>query len=404
MWLVFLGIFLFILLIVLHEYGHFLVAKRNGVEAEEFGIGFPPKIYGRKLGKGIFEGYYTINALPLGGFVRLKGENDAAEEKGSFGAASTPAKLRIMLAGVAMNLIAALIFFTIVAWVGMPQVVDNQFTVESDAKVLRDDFITGLVTEESPSAKAGLQNSDIIRTFNGVTIQTQEDIRRLSEEFAGQTVKIEYLREGQVAQTEATIFTNEEALAAGERLANKALEEGRISEITDDKVQDLAYYFGLAGTRYKLNQSTWSAPIVAVGVSGQFGWLTLKAVGTALANLGKAFINLITFDTSGAKKDAAKAGENVAGPVGIFAILQQGSDLGFQFILFVVALLSLTLAIMNALPIPALDGGRVFVMMLFKAIKKPLTPELEDKIHGTGFMILMALFFIIIIVDINRFY
>ena len=88
MFLIATGIILFILLIVLHEYGHFLVAKRNGVEVEEFGIGFPPKIWGKKLGKGIFEGYYTINLLPLGGFVKLKGESGDDLDKGSFKIAS----------------------------------------------------------------------------------------------------------------------------------------------------------------------------------------------------------------------------------------------------------------------------------------------------------------------------
>ncbi|MDQ5958805.1 MAG: regulator of sigma protease, partial [Patescibacteria group bacterium] len=139
MWLLILGLFLFFMLVVLHEYGHFLVAKRNGVDVEEFGVGFPPKLFGKTFGKGIFKSYYTVNLLPLGGFVRLKGENDAATEKGSLGAASTNVKLRIMLAGVAVNFVAALIFFTIVAWVGMPQIVPNQFTVASDSKVIRQD-------------------------------------------------------------------------------------------------------------------------------------------------------------------------------------------------------------------------------------------------------------------------
>ena len=105
-----------------------------------------------------------------------------------------------------------------------------------------------------------------------------------------------------------------------------------------------------------------------------------------------------------ARQEASKAGENVSGPVGIFAILQQGTDLGYQFILFVVAVISLTLAIMNFLPIPALDGGRAFVMLLFKAMKKPLTPDLEARIHGTGFAALMILFVVITVVDIRRFY
>ena len=130
MFLIATGIILFILLIVLHEYGHFLVAKRNGVDVEEFGIGFPPKIWGKKLGKGIFEGYYTINLLPLGGFVKLKGESGDDLDKGSFKIASGKAKLKIMLAGVAMNLVAAFVILTIVALFGMPKLINNQILTQ----------------------------------------------------------------------------------------------------------------------------------------------------------------------------------------------------------------------------------------------------------------------------------
>jgi regulator of sigma E protease len=385
MWLLFLGIFLFVLLIVVHEYGHFLVAKRNGVEVEEFGIGFPPKIYGRKLGRGIFEGYYTINLLPLGGFVRLKGENDADTRKGAFGAASTKAKLRIMLAGVAMNLVAALIFFTAVAWVGMPQVIPDQFTVESDTKITRQDVFAGFVAENSPAAYAGIATGDVITSIANQPVKTEEDLRTLTSSNAGNTVEVTYLSGGEAKLAEITLLSQTEV---------------EQSQGTDEPKG----YLGVVPREYILAQSTWSAPVVAVGLSSQVTWLTLKAVGGALANLAKALFNLVTFDTGGAKTDAAKAGENVAGPLGIFAILQQGADLGFQFILFVVAILSLTLAIMNFLPIPALDGGRAFVMLLFKGLKRPLTPELEDKIHGIGFITLMFLFLVIAIVDYNRFF
>ena len=180
MWLLIIGLFLFVLLIVVHEYGHFLVAKRNGVEVEEFGIGFPPKLFGKKLGKGIFEGYYTINALPLGGFVRLKGENDADTEKGSFGAASTKAKLRIMLAGVAMNLLAALFIFTIVSWVGMPQLIPDQYTVKSDSTVTRQDVFAAFVDEQSPAATAGIIAGDVIVSIDNEPVNSDIDLRRLT--------------------------------------------------------------------------------------------------------------------------------------------------------------------------------------------------------------------------------
>ncbi len=385
MWLIVLGLFLFVLLIVLHEYGHFLVAKRNGVDVEEFGIGFPPKLFGKKLGKGIFEGYYTINLLPLGGFVRLKGEEDAATEKGSFGSVSLSAKLRIMLAGVAVNLLAALVFFTIVAWVGMPQVIPNQFSVPSDSTVLRNDIFAGYVDADSPAAQAGLQVGDTIVSLNNQPITNEASVREVASANAGNTVPIVYERDGQTTTATTTLLSEQ--------------------QVADSKNTDTPKgYLGVVPREYTLIQSTWSAPIVAVGVSAQLTHLTLKALGEALYNLVSAFFSAITGNTKEARQEASKAGENVSGPVGIFAILQQGTDLGYQFILFVVAVISLTLAIMNFLPIPALDGGRAFVMLLFKAMKKPLTPDLEARIHGTGFAALMILFVVITVVDIRRFY
>jgi regulator of sigma E protease len=385
MWLIILGIVLFVLLIVLHEYGHFLVAKRNGVDVEEFGVGFPPKLYGKKLGKGIFEGYYTINLLPLGGFVRLKGENDADKDKGSFGSKSTKVKLRIMLAGVAVNLVAALAFFTIVAWVGMPQIIPNQFTVASDTTITRSDVFAGYVDENSPASTAGLQSGDLLISIDNQPIATDDDLRSATSSNAGQTVPIVYESNGEQKNTEATLLSEQEVAASKETDTPKG-------------------YLGVVPREYILAQSTWSAPIVAVGLSAQLTGLTLNALGDALYNLLAAFFSVITGNTTEAKQEAAKAGENVSGPVGIFAILQQGADLGYQFILFVVAVLSLTLAIMNFLPIPALDGGRAFVMLLFRALKKPLTPDLEARIHGTGFALLMILFVVITVVDVRRFY
>ena len=102
--------------------------------------------------------------------------------------------------------------------------------------------------------------------------------------------------------------------------------------------------------------------------------------------------------------NASEASRNVSGPVGIFFVLKDGSTLGFRYVLLIIALLSLTLAIMNVLPIPALDGGRLFVTLLFRYIKKPLTPALEERIHGSGFAALMLLFIVITVVDVRRFF
>src|SRR5665213_1106258 len=127
------GIILFIGLVVVHEYGHFIVARRNGVEVEEFGIFFPPRLYKRRTKGGWL---FTINAIPLGGFVRLKGEHDSDTKPGTFGAASLWVKSKIMAAGVAMNLLTALVMLTILAVIGMPKLIPNQFTVNRDTRLL----------------------------------------------------------------------------------------------------------------------------------------------------------------------------------------------------------------------------------------------------------------------------
>jgi regulator of sigma E protease len=149
-------------------------------------------------------------------------------------------------------------------------------------------------------------------------------------------------------------------------------------------------YLGISPTDFQLRRSTWSAPIVATGVSAQFTGLTYKGLGAAIGGLFKG--------------DTQTASAQVAGPVGVFVILKDGSLLGIQFIIMIVALISLTLAIMNVLPIPALDGGRLFVTYLFRLIKKPLTSKTEEWIHRLGFLLLMGLFVLITIVDIKRFF
>jgi len=385
MFLIATGIILFILLIVLHEYGHFLVAKRNGVDVEEFGIGFPPKIWGKKLGKGIFEGYYTINLLPLGGFVKLKGESGDDLDKGSFKIASGKAKLKIMLAGVAMNLVAAFVILTIVALFGMPKLINNQFTIASDSKVSKSESLINYIDVGSPAQKSGLKISDNLKSLNGTKINSQDELRQLTKANAGKSVDITYIRAGKTFSTKAQLLSAQQ-----------------VSE--SQNTNNPKGYLGVETTDYNLVKSTWSAPIVAVGLSLQIIKLTIVGLGSTLAHLGSSIGLFVIGHGTQAKSQASQASQNVTGPIGVYALLSRGSVLGYQFILFIVGLLSLTLAIMNALPIPALDGGRAFLLVLFRLIKKPLLPKTEDKIHGAGFAILMILFVVIAIVDIKRFY
>ena len=154
-----------------------------------------------------------------------------------------------------------------------------------------------------------------------------------------------------------------------------------------------------------MRRSTWSAPVVAVGLSAQFTQLTLKGIGTALAGLGGIIAGGVTGNTEARQNAQTEAGSQVSGPLGIYFVLKSGSSLGVLFMLFIIAIISLTLAIMNVLPIPALDGGRLYLMLGSRFTKqKRLTPKMEENIVGASFMLLIGLIVLITVVDVKRFF
>ncbi len=360
--MIILAILFFIILIVVHEYGHFLAAKRNGVEVEEFGIGFPPKIAGKTFGKGIWRSYYTINLLPLGGFVRLKGEADADTAKGTYGAASFWNKTKIILAGVFMNLVIAWLIFTGLAITGIPSLIENQYSRDS-ATTVKEFVAVGFVSEDSPAEAAGLEVGDRISSVGGTETKTSDDLFDATEANAGQEVEILYVRDGQDGSVTATLN----------------------SEESDEP------YLGVGPADIFVNKySVWEAPIIGAGTTLQLAKETYKGLG-----------NLVSSVAGGEFSEAA---DNVSGPVGIFVILNNASAFGFEFLIFFIGIISLTLAIMNALPLPALDGGKLAVSGFYKLMKRPLTKETESAIHGTGFVVLILLVLLISYVDIQRFF
>ena len=386
-----LGFLLFVGLVLIHEYGHYLAARRNGVKVEEFGLGFPPRAVSKKLKSGMM---LSLNWLPLGGFVRLKGEHDSAKGKGSFGGASLGAKTKIMLAGVTMNLVAGLLLLTILAAVGMPRLLtkDNvgqdQFTVASDTKISYQEVRIGQVTDGSPADKAGLTSLDVISRLSSgrqaLNIKSAEDLHKATALFAGRTVTIDIKHKGQVQTKTATLLGQTEVEAARQKGQPKG-------------------YLGIVPNEIVIQRSTWSAPIVAVGFTKQLVELTFKGLGQALSGLGSTIAGGLTGNTQARQNGQAQATEQVGGPVAIMAVLWGGGDLGIYFMLMVIAILSLTLAIMNVLPIPALDGGRLFVTLFYRIINKPLTRDVEQRIHGTGMAVLLALIALITVVDVKRF-
>ncbi len=387
MFLLIIGVLLFISLVVVHEFGHFILARRNGVEVEEFGIFFPPRLYKRKMRGGWI---FTINLIPLGGFVKLKGEHDSDTEPGSFGAASLWAKSKIMGAGVVMNLLVAVALFTIVALVGMPKLVDNQFTVKADTKPVSHRLLVGYIEPGSPAERAGLHNLDELTDievpgYSPVAISEASGLPAITKNFAGKTVKLFYIRDGHHFEAMTTL---------------------RSSKTVADSVRSgqPKGYLGIAPREFSLQRSTWSAPIVAVGLSAQLTGLTFQGLGHALAGLGGLIAGGLTGNHEARQHGQTEASSDVSGPVGIFVTLKDGSRLGYQFMLFIIAYISLALAIMNILPVPALDGGRLWLTLISRSVKRPLSAKQEEAINASGFLVLIGLIILITIVDVKRFF
>lgn len=381
-----LGFILFIGLILIHEWGHFITARRNGVKVEEFGLGIPPRAWKKQLKSGMV---ISLNWLPLGGFVKLKGEHDSDDRPGSFGSAPLLAKTKIMLAGITMNLLAGLILLTILAAIGIPKLIDNQFSVASDTKIIHRQLLVGYIEPDSPAQKARLAGSDVIKSIsvNGQTknISTVEDLRTATNAFAGQNVQL-------------NIKHNAKDQSKNLKLRTKAEVEPTL------KSDNPKGYLGIAPNELQAYRATWSAPIVALGFTKQLVVLTIQGLGHALGGLGSAIAGTLTGNDEARVKGQTEATAQVGGPVAIGAILWGGGSLGFSFVLMVVAVISLTLALMNILPLPALDGGRLLMMLVSRGIlKRPLSKKTEERLVGTSMALLLILFALITLVDVKRF-
>lgn len=370
------GLLILVFLVSVHELGHAIAARRNGVGVEEFGIGFPPKAWSKKLKNGVV---FSLNWLPLGGFVKLQGEHDAADKKGDYGAASFWQKTKILLAGVFINWVVAAILLMVLAWTGLPKILPNQFTIPADTVTVKQPVEISAVTKDSPAAGGGLEIGDQIVRFAGEPVPTPADLTKQTQAHKGKKVEVIYSRNGVESSTDVTL------------------------RATDANHQG---YLGVGSGQREQIQASWSAPIVGIVTTGQFTLVTLQGLGDLAVNTVKGVV--LQFSSDQATREKAQqnlqaAGDSVAGPVGILGtIFPAAEQAGLTQLIFLSAIISLTLAVMNILPIPALDGGRWFTMALFKLFKKPLTKEREEKIQGTGFLVLMLLVIIITVADVAK--
>lgn len=369
-------------LVALHELGHALAAKKNGVKLKEYAIGFPPRIksFKAKTDKILPKGTkISIGAIPLGGFVRLQGEHDSDSKKGDYGAASFWGKTQILFAGVAMNWLVAFVIFTVLAISGMPKLLPNQFYLSSDVKISGGGVQVSAISKNSPAEKAGLNKNDTLLEFNGQKVENSTKIRQDLKNNAGKTVSLKISRNGK--EISKSVKLNEKG------------NNGFLGAVLSDGMQKI--------------HSTWSAPIVGLGTTVQFTGETFKGVGELFVNFfGGIFEKVIPNSDSqkNANTQLSKAGESVSGPVMVIGgIFPNIVSMGMDMILMLTAIISISLACMNVLPIPALDGGRWFMTFIFRVLlKKPLPKETEENINGWSFLALMGLSVLIIVLDFTK--
>jgi regulator of sigma E protease len=378
-----LGLFILTVIVVIHELGHALVAKRNGVIVEEFGIGFPPRAFSKKVKKSILGDNVTlsVNWLPIGGFVKLQGEHDNDSGKGDYGSATFWQKTKILLAGVAMNWLTAAVLLTILALVGIPRIIPDQFTVQGDTHSTQKAVTIASVQPDSPAAQLGLQTGDEIVSINGETFTDAGSVVETIKENQGEQIEVTYERNGETKTATATLRSD----------AEKKENEGNLGA-------------GL-GQQESL-RATWSAPIVGIGLTAQMTVMTLQGLGDTLSSFVVGIfqkINPSEASQAQADENLTKAGDNVAGPVGLLgSILPRLVEAGPAYVILIAAVISISLAVINALPIPALDGGRWTLTAIYRVLKRPLTPEREEAINGIGFLLLMGLFVLITVADVGK--
>ena len=426
------GLLVLMALVTVHEFGHFLAARKNGVNVLEFGIGFPPRAIAwrkdpktgkwkklprsewpkEKVSKVVYSEandtnltqkgmIFSLNWLPIGGFCQMDGESAADTREGTFGKARFWAKTKILFAGVAMNWLVAFIIFTILAWTGMPEFLDGQFTIPDDTKREATPVQITSVAEGSPAERAGLQAGDYIIAVDGNEFSYSDEIISYNTAHAGGEVLYKVERKEVVCTDQPHCF--KEPCPCMEET-----EERRVYEPTVTlNSADSEYLLGVTmSSSQAMSYSTWSAPIVGAGLTLQLTGETFKGVGIMIGNLVTGTARLFSPDDAvreSGQEALSEVKDSVSGPVGIIGVLFPAfTSAGPSNLAFLAALISISLACMNVLPIPALDGGRWLLIAIYKLRKKKLTKEMEEKIVSRAFIILLALIFIVTILDIVR--
>ncbi|MFA5947060.1 MAG: M50 family metallopeptidase [Patescibacteria group bacterium] len=356
-----LTIFVFLLvlslLVLVHELGHYIAARQMGMSVEEFGFGFPPRLFGKKDRNGML---WSVNLIPLGGFVRIKGENgEKRGEHDAFAQKSIPARLYVLFAGVIMNFLLAWVLFTAGFMFGLPSIIEG---VDYKSAIISNRAVNVMqVLSESPAHKAGLSEGDQITAIDGKTYANGEEARAALVPHAdGSPVHVVFTHDG--GTKEADIIPEFNAEAGRPIIGVAIVETGTVR---------FPFYV---------------APIKGLVTTAG---MTYDIVG--------AFVGLI----AGLFQHRNVAAD-LSGPIGIASLTGQVARLGFWHLVQFAALLSVNLAVLNAIPFPALDGGRALFVFVEAVRRKPNSLQFEQAAHTIGFALLILLVLFVTYKDIVK--
>jgi regulator of sigma E protease len=348
-------------LVLVHELGHFIMARRAGMKVEEFGFGFPPRLFGIKKGETI----YSINWIPFGGFVKILGEDgDNRQDPRSFGSKPILPRLKVIVAGVVMNLIFAMLLLMLGNFFGLRIGLFDDEMIKSarDKKIQIIEVVAG-----SPAEKAGLQVLDEIGGFDlggGKILQVSsiEEVQNYTREHRGEKLRM-IIKKG-----------NTSVIKEIETRADPPPGQG-----------SMGIAMALTGVvSYPWYESIWRGAhdtyILALNTIYGYGYLfkTLFSQGKLIAE--------------------------VSGPIGIAGITGQAARVGFSYLMQFVALISINLAILNIAPFPALDGGRAVMLLIEKIKGSPIDKKIESTINSVGFALLLMLMIYVTVKDITKFF
>ena len=344
-------------IILTHEWGHFIVAKKSGLTVEEFGFGFPPKIFSIKKGGTV----YSLNLLPLGGFVKILGEDGSQNENAnSFASKSVGTRSLVIVSGVIMNFLLAVVLLIIGFNIGLPQIVDQNN--ESTAKNVEIQIIA--VNSDSPAEKAGINMGDAIQYLKidgkSTNISEVSTLQNIIENNKGKELTITIKR------------------------GLKTLEINAVPRINPPEGEGP---LGIALAKTGIISYPWYESI----------WLGVKSAFSITWEIIKGFTNLFkTLLFQG------KVPQELSGPVGIAVMTNQAADLGLIYLLQLVAIVSLNLTVLNLLPFPALDGGRLLFLGIEKIKGAKVNPKIENAFHSIGLVLILVLFVLLTYRDILR--